>query len=89
MDQGGSGGRHEASAGTAPGAGQRADGDPLTEPWHGPSATGGSAAAGQRGEQPDSAARGDGQGEVPAQRGGEHERHGVRGLADRLLGRNG
>ncbi|GAA5129521.1 hypothetical protein GCM10023320_50110 [Pseudonocardia adelaidensis] len=79
---GGRGGRHEA-----PGPGQQPDSDPLNQAWHGPSATGGSAAVGHQGSQ-DRATRDDPQGEVPAQRTGDHERHGVRALADRLLGRH-
>jgi len=82
-------GRHEA-----PGSGQQAAADdPPSRGWHGPTATGGLAAV-DRGDQRGSAdeanaGSGGGAPEVPTQRTGEHERHGVRALADRLLRRNG
>jgi hypothetical protein len=87
-------GRESAGGHEAPGSGQQpAADDPPGRGWHGPTATGGLAAV-DRGEQrgsADEANAGSDRGapEVPTQRTGEHERHGVRALADRLLRRNG
>lgn len=80
----------QGSSGHEPtGAPHQQDGDPLSRAWHGPTASGGSVGSDRGSRHAEATGPDEAQADVPAQRTGEHERHGVRALADRLRGRHG
>ncbi|MHA6619972.1 hypothetical protein [Pseudonocardia sp. DLS-67] len=82
-------GQENSGRNEPPGAPDQPDGDPLSRAWHGPTATGGSVGRDRGSRHAEATGPDDAQADVPAQRTGEHERHGVRALADRIRGRHG